>query len=310
MFDARDGGPAVSVGPEELQRLGGLVLDVAYGDGHTAIVDGTLKIAKCDAYSVTEHERKLSRRISEWAQKVSAALGGKPGEFNLTPDQAMEKIRELAEAKEARDSKWCWRIGNALGLVNPSIESAESAIVTLCTELAEAESRSLASGAMLEVVNGDLRWVEGETLPQAHRDLAKANEDLAKASEKVEALEAELAKAKASPSLPEPDASSPEQCRFVSEVSRRLEPEVADGYADWERGLTAREWGQRADRLEREQAVKTAQDHAIEQAAQVLIWPQQGITWDAANGPQRKDARVVAGHLAKAGLLNTKHGEA
>lgn len=112
------------------------------------------------------------------------------------------------------------------------------------------------------------------------------------------------------PSLPEPDVNNPEQCRFVSEVSRRLEPEVADGYADWERGLTAREWGQRADRLEREQAVKTAQDHAIEQAAQVLIWPQQGITWDAANGPQRKDARVVAGHLAKAGLLNTKHGEA
>lgn len=250
----------------------------------------------------------------------------------------------LAEAKEAKDSKWCWRIGNALGVVNPSIETAESAIVSLRAELAEAKSRSLAAEAMLEVVNGDLRWVEGETLPQARRDLAKANE-------KIEALQSELAEAKslltqiaamqsrlaqelghsgkrpadwddllsqvaywrrldrkvseskASPSLS--DVKSPKALRFAADVIERhwrtmygqLHPHTAV-------------LRKRADCVEREQAAKTAQDHAIEQAAHVLIWPQQGITWDAANEPQRKDARVVAGHLAKAGLLNTKHGEA
>lgn len=90
-----------------------------------------------------------------------------------------------------------------------------------------------------------------------------------------------------SPSLPEPDVNNPEQCRFVSEVSRRLEPEVADGYADWERGLTAREWGQRADRLEREQAAKTAQDDLISTITSLV------------NG-----ARVVGAETAVAELLD------
>ena len=110
------------------------------------------------------------------------------------------------------------------------------------------------------------------------------------------------------PSLPEPDVNNPEQCRFVSEVSRRLEPEVADGYADWERGLTAREWGQRADRLEREQAAKTAQDHAIEQAAQV-IHEAYGREWCDADDASRRLNRARAQALADAGLLNTKHGD-
>lgn len=117
-----------------------------------------------------------------------------------------------------------------------------------------------------------------------------------------------------SPSLPEPDVSNPEQCRFVSEVSRRLEPEVADGYADWERGLTAREWGQRADRLEREQAAKTAQDHAIEEAAQVAFLANNThdtvATWDVVHESTREGYRRTCHALAKAGLLNTKHGEA
>lgn len=113
-----------------------------------------------------------------------------------------------------------------------------------------------------------------------------------------------------SPSLPEPDVNNPEQCRFVSEVSRRLEPEVADGYADWERGLTAREWGQRADRLEREQAAKTAQDHAIEQAAQVMYEGyNRGSDWAKASAASHDLYRRYARDLADAGLLNTKHGD-
>lgn len=89
----------------DLMRLGRIVHDVVTGDGHVAIIDHAVKVAQCDAYSATEHERKLSRRISEWAQEVSAALGGKPGEFNLTPDQANRQIRELnAKLAEAKAS--------------------------------------------------------------------------------------------------------------------------------------------------------------------------------------------------------------
>lgn len=187
----------------DLMRLGRIVHDVVTGDGHVAIIDHAVKVAQCDAYSATEHERKLSRRISEWAQEVSAALGGKPGEFNLTPDQANRQIREL---------------------------------------------------------------------------------------------NAKLAEAKASPSLP--DVKSPEALRFAADVA-----ETFDRLRSGDRAIPSI-FRERADRLEREQAAKTAQDHAIEQAAQVLCERFGAAVLDGP--PPLEYARA----LADAGLLNTKHGEA
>lgn len=65
-----------------------------------------------------------------------------------------------------------------------------------------------------------------------------------------------------------------------------------------------------ADRLEREQAAKTAQDHAIEEAARVICDFENSrfnhATGDTPSPSPMEYARV----LASAGLLNTKHGEA
>ena len=59
-----------------------------------------------------------------------------------------------------------------------------------------------------------------------------------------------------------------------------------------------------ADRLEREQAAKTAQDHAIEQAAHV-IHEAYGREWCDADDASRRLNRARAQALADAGLLNT-----
>ena len=66
-----------------------------------------------------------------------------------------------------------------------------------------------------------------------------------------------------------------------------------------------------ADRLEREQAAKTAQDHAIEQAAQVMYEGyNRGSDWAKASAASHELYRRHARDAADAGLLNTKHGEA
>ena len=246
MFDATDGGPAVA-------EMAGIT-------GGSFVLNG-----------VTWHHEndfeKLRRELSEWAQKVSYALGGRPGEFNLTPDQADRQIRELTTERDTWMRDALAHYGSMLSMQDELAEAkAPSNGLTVNPRLVES------------FVADGVRWIR---------------------------------EADDSPSLPEPDVNNPEQCRFVSEVSRRLEPEVADGYADWERGLTAREWGQRADRLEREQAAKTAQDHAIEQAAQVMYEGyNRGSDWAKASAASHDLYRRYARDLADAGLLNTKHGEA
>ena len=68
MFDASDGGPAVA-------EMAGIT-------GGSFVLNG-----------VTWHHEndfeKLRRELSEWAQKVSYALGGRPGEFNRARAQAL-----------------------------------------------------------------------------------------------------------------------------------------------------------------------------------------------------------------------------
>ena len=108
-------------------------------------------------------------------------------------------------------------------------------------------------------------------------------------------LESELAEAKASPSLP--DVKSPEALRFAADVA------LSVGWMS-----TVSRFHVEADRLEREQAAKTAQDHAIEQAAHV-IHEAYGREWCDADDASRRLNRARAQALADAGLLNTKHGD-
>ena len=106
----------------------------------------------------------------------------------------------------------------------------------------------------------------------------------------------------ASPSLP--DLKSPEALRFAADVLSNLETD-ADHYH------LCNDLIDLADRFEREQAAKTAQDHTIEQAAQVLFLSAHDLPWgDWQNHPGADHFRKHARALADAGLLNTKHGEA
>lgn len=156
----------------------------------------------------------------------------------------------LAEAKEAKDSKWCWRIGNALGIVNPSIESAELAITNL--------------------------WDEIKKLKM----------------ERVLGVE-----------VPSPNVKSAEALRFAADVVAATSlgglPEHVYCSADDLRVL--------AD----ERDAKTAQDHAIEQAAQAMYEGyNRGSDWAKASAASHDLYRRHARDLADKGLLNTKHGEA
>ena len=190
MFDATDGGPAVA-------EMAGIT-------GGSFVLNG-----------VTWHHEndfeKLRRELSEWAQKVSYALGVRLGEFNLTPDQANRQIRELNASH---------------------IRQAE--------QIGELKSRSLFAA---DVIDQFYRDTDGESFTEA-----------------------------------------------LSWVAAHLT--------------------QGADRLEREQAAKTAQDHAIEQAARVICDFENSrfnhATGDIPSPSPMEYARV----LASAGLLNTKHGEA
>ena len=113
-----------------------------------------------------------------------------------------------------------------------------------------------------------------------------------------------------------PVLGSVEALRFAADVAeergRAWLTERGSGKCDPEAvPFNALELRYEADRLEREQAAKTAQDHAIEQAAQVM-WARiiPVVTWDSGAPESREYYRELARHLADAGLLNTKHGEA
>lgn len=247
MFDARDGGPT----PEQVAGI----------TGGSFVLNG-----------VTWHHEndfeKLRRELSEWAQKVSYALGGRPGEFNLTPDQADRQIRELTTERDTWMRDALAHYGSMLSMQD------ELAAAKAELDAVQAELRELGDAEY------EIGFPVGQTLAQAIREL----------------------KAKASPSLP--DVKSSEALRLAADVLSNLETD-ADHYH------LCNDLIDLADRLEREQAAKTAQDHAIEQAAQVL-WARMipVVTWDSGAPESREYYREVARHLADAGLLNTKHGEA
>ena len=108
-------------------------------------------------------------------------------------------------------------------------------------------------------------------------------------------LESELAEAKDSPSLP--DVKSPEALRFAADVIEdTAAPPLRDGVK-----RSARDLRREAVRLERELAAETAQDHAIEQAAQV-IHEAYGREWCDADEDSRRLSRARAQALADKGL--------
>lgn len=68
--------------------------------------------------------------------------------------------------------------------------------------------------------------------------------------------------------LPDPDAQNPEHCQFAAELSAQLPPTGPN--EDWEwttaRGLTARQWAERAKSLEAAQSAEAQRDREIEAA--------------------------------------------
>ena len=243
MFDARDGEPAVA-------EMAGIT-------GGSFVLNG-----------VTWHHEndfeKLRRELSEWAQKVSYALGGRPGEFNLTPDQADRQIRELTTERDTWMRDALAHCGSMLSMQDELAEAKAE------LEAVQAELRELGDAEY------EIGFPVGQTLAQAIRQL----------------------KAKASPSLP--DVKSSEALRFAADVN------AAHGYI-----LDAHDLRVIANRLEREQAAKTAQDHAIEQAAQVAYLAnnthQSDVDWDAVHESTREGYRRTCRALFEAGLL--KAGE-
>lgn len=75
--------------------------------------------------------------------------------------------------------------------------------------------------------------------------------------------------------LPDPDAQNPEHCQFAAELSAQLPPTGPN--EDWEwttahRGLTARQWAERAKSLEAAQSAEAQRDREIEAVATALGW--------------------------------------
>ena len=117
----------------------------------------------------------------------------------------------------------------------------------------------------------------------------------------LDQLVATLAEAQASPSLP--DVKWPEALRFAADVLEATA--YPDDQSPHLAARTPSGLRKHADRLEREQAAKTAQDHAIEQAAQVIFEAANPQTkWDHGAPLSRAHCRDSAKALADAGLLH------
>ena len=90
--------------------------------------------------------------------------------------------------------------------------------------------------------------------------------------------------------LPDPDAQNPEHCQFAAELSAQLPPTGPN--EDWEwttahRGLTARQWAERAKSLEAAQSAEAQRDREIEAVAKAF---DQAVESDVTD----RDAAIAA----------------
>ncbi|MCH5645129.1 hypothetical protein [Gordonia sp. ABSL49_1] len=90
--------------------------------------------------------------------------------------------------------------------------------------------------------------------------------------------------------LPDPDAQNAEHCEFASELSAQLPPTGPNEGWEWtvaHRGLTARQWAERASQLEATQSAEAQRDREIEAVAKAF---DQAVESDVTD----RDAAIAA----------------